>query len=153
MKSKRLKPLEKYKPKVTINPDPDKVLLFCKFFYGLPLAVTVLALFIPFFRHILTFSSVALAILLCVACGAAYDDRKHRVKRGKQPVFKKPLPKWSMTAFFLFMILVTAGLRLGFYIVPAAWLVSWIVTYSGIQHVKATYDPEEKSTNLPPGVF
>jgi len=134
----------KYTPKITINPDA-KPNHFGHVFFGGFLLMAALALPIPFFRHTLTFSSVVVAGFAAVGCKLAYDDLKKGAVRIKPPTWgESTIPKWwKHWGFWLIMIGVTAGLRLGFYIVPVAWIVSWVAIHSMIKHIEATFKKEE----------
>jgi hypothetical protein len=106
--------------------------------FGIPTIVAVLALGIPFFRHILTFGSFILAAIVAFGCYVAYEDKNNGVER-KRPISDWEKPAWLNTAFFLFMIAITAGLRCGWYFGALAWLIHWVAFVSLQAHIRATY--------------
>jgi len=129
-------------PTIIINKSANHVALVA-IFYGIFLAITLLCFVNPFFQHLLIFLSVMTTIASVGGCIGAYNDKKNGVKRSR-PTQKRFFPKWSLHAFFGFMIMITAGLKLGYYIVPLCWVISWVALYSGIQHIKATYEDEKE---------
>jgi len=118
-------------------------------FYGAFLVLLLLALFIPFFRHILTFTSVITAGFAISACIFAYKDKEAGIKKTRPANFYVP-PKWFKPTFYLSMILGTAGLRLGFYIVPILWIITWIFMSSMATHVRACYEMKDKNDTWAP---
>ena len=126
-----------YQAKITITPKANTKAATLTF-YGIPIVLLLLALPFPFFRHIFTFGSFVVAVLTGFGCYAAYEDRQHGVKRNR-PDEGFNLPKWVKHAFFLFIIAGSAGLRLGWYLVPILWLISWMCMVSLQSHIQATY--------------
>jgi hypothetical protein len=130
-----------YQAKITITPKANTMAASLTF-YLVPVALLLLALPFPFFRHVFTFGSFVITIIAALGCYAAYEDKEHGVKRDR-PAKGFTLPSWSKHAFFLFVIAVSAGLRLGWYIVPVLWLINWICLVSLQSHIRATYREEE----------
>ena len=134
---------DKDHPHITIaehaNPKALSVL-----FFGLPIACIILSIPFPFFRHIFTFGSFIVTLICCFAVYAAYEDKNNGVKRSRPIKEGFTFPKWFKPTFFLVLILGSAGLRLGFYIVPVLWLINWICLVSFQSHLEATYPPKEE---------
>lgn len=132
-----------YTPKLTIAPKAStKIAALIS--YGIPTVLLCLALPFPFFRHIFTFGSFIITAVAIFGCYAAYEDKEHGVKRDR-PVKGFSLPGWCKHAFFLFIIAASAGLRLGWYLVPIFWLINWICLTSLQSHIRATYREEKQS--------
>ncbi len=112
--------------------------------YGIPIALLILALPFPFFRHVFTFGSIIITVICCFAVYVAYEDKKNGVIRTRPTKKGVVLPKWLKTTFFLTMICLSAGLRLGFYIVPVCWLINWLALVSFQAHIEDTYKDEPK---------
>jgi hypothetical protein len=113
-------------------------------FFGGFIVLALLAIPIPFFRYTLTFSSLFLAIACSMGAYTAWNDKTGGVKRIKPDNWgNSVIPRWFKTGFFIFMIIVTAGLRLGFYLVPIAWIINWVMLYSILNHIKATFVPKD----------
>jgi hypothetical protein len=132
-----------YTPKLTITPKANTKAATL-IFYGVPIALLLLALPFPFFRHIFTFASFIIAPITVLGCYAAYEDKEHGVKRDRPPKGFS-LPSWCKHAFFLFIIAGSAGLRLGWYIVPVIWVINWVCLVSLQSHMEATYREEKQS--------
>ena len=132
--------------KITINPDA-KANYVAHLFIGISLALGILSIPFPFFRGILVFGSLIMAVILSLGCMAAYDDMKAGVRRIKPASWgKSSIPKWFKIVFFLFMIGVTAGLRMGFFLTPVCWVVIWVMITSMLSHIEATFVKEETTT-------
>jgi len=129
-------------PIVTINEDSNPVIVV-SLFYGVFLIIALFSFVNPFFRHLLIFLSVLATITSVMGCFCSYDDKKNGIKRSR-PKRRGVFPKWTFHVFFAIMIAVTAGLELGYYIIPVCWVISWVMLHSGIQHIKATYEDKEK---------
>lgn len=127
--------------KASKNANPKALAAMC---FGIPILTMILALPFPFFRHIFTFSTVIVTIILCIAVGMAYEDKKNGVVRSRPTKNKFVLPKWFKPAFFLFMIAGSAGLRLGWYIVSICWLINWGCFVAFQKHMEATYKESVK---------
>jgi hypothetical protein len=54
------------------------------------------------------------------------------------------IPIWFKIGFFLFMIAITAGLRLGFYVVPVAWVLIWAAIYSILNYIEKSFIEDKK---------
>jgi len=124
--------------------DPKALALFV---FGVPILVLLLAFPFPFFRHVFTFGSVIITILGVFAVIMAYKDKRNGVVRPARPNFQ--LPKWFLPTFFLTMVIASAGMRLGWYIVPLCWLINWGTFISTMRRIRATYkkEPKERAQN------
>ena len=135
--------MSEYKPKITVSETANPK-LGAVFFFGIPVLVLLLSLRFPFFQHIFTFGTFLLTVLLALGCGAAYEDKKNNVKRPRPaPGRRFEPPKWFKPTFFIVMIALSAGLRLGWYLVPLCWLANWIMIESIAQHIRAGYPKED----------
>jgi hypothetical protein len=123
--------------KETSNPKAFQTILF-----GFPLLCLVLGMPIPFFRFVLTFSTFIYGGIAILAAWMAYKDKENGVERPR-PIRKGfDFPKWFKTAFFVAMIIGTAGFRLGWYLAPVMWIITWICANSVIIHLEATFPPK-----------
>jgi len=133
-----------YRPKLTISETANPK-LGAWFFFGIPVLVLILSLRFPFFQHVFTFGTFLLTVLMAMGCSAAYDDKKKNVERVRpKPENRFNPPKWFKPTFFIAMIALSAGLRLGWYLVPLCWIVIWICIESIASHVRAGYPKEDK---------
>lgn len=123
-----------YSPKVTINEDANVQLLGVLYF-GVPIVLALLALPIPFFRYVITFGTVILTILMGLALAGLIEDYNNGVKFPRYKRKRKPWPKWVPHVCFAFMVLVSAGLRLGWYLVPVCWVAIWVLFYAFMNHL------------------
>lgn len=101
-------------------------------------AIIVLALLsipVPFFRHVIFFGSSILAVLCVIGMVSASQNKEKFIKK-IQAEPSAGLPKWAQPVFFLTMIGITAGLRIGWYITPMCWAVVWFTTFSIQQDIK-----------------
>lgn len=136
----------KYKPKINLENRVNSKWITILFF-AVPLIMVFLALGMPFFRHIVTFGTFIFTAFFFLGAMAAKDDRDAGVKR-KRPEVTFKVPEWMPHVFFVIMILISAGLRLGWYLVPVCWLASWVFFYSLRAHIRATYidEPSESKS-------
>jgi len=130
-----------YTAKISIAPKANTKVGSLTFF-TVPIVLLLLAIPFPFFRHIFTFASFIVTIIAALSCYAAYEDMRNGVKRNR-PAKGFTMPKWFKHAFFIFIIAVSAGLRLGWYLVSILWVINWVCLVSAHSHVKATYLPKE----------
>lgn len=108
--------------------------------YGVPFACIILALPFPFFRFVFTFGTFIATLISVAAVVMAYEDKNNGVVRERLIKRSFDLPKWFNPAFFLTLIVVSAGLRLGWYLVPICWLLNWACLFSMLAHIEATYE-------------
>jgi len=126
-----------YEPKVIMAEDLKQIpLLICCL--GGPVASVILAIFFPFFRYLLNFGTVVITILLFFGMMAAKDDLEAGVERPR-PKRRINIPDWVPNIFFAFMVIMTAGLRLGWYLIPVCWVACWIFYYNFRNFVRKTY--------------
>lgn len=128
---------------VTIDENSSPTLVI-SIYYGTFLIAALLCFVNPFFKNLLIFSSVVTTIISVIGCMSTYEDREKGVKRPR-PKQKRFFPKWTFHAFFVVMIVITAGLELGYYFVSVCWVINWIMLYSSIQHIKATFEDEKEA--------
>lgn len=95
-------------------------------FYGIPILLLLLSIPFAFFRHLFNFSSMALAVLFVLSALALVEDDKNGIKRDRPKKKDFKFPTWFRIMFFIVIILVSAGLRYGYYVTPLAWIVIWI---------------------------
>jgi hypothetical protein len=136
--------MKPYENKITINPNakPNHV---AKVFFGVSIGLALLAVPVPFFRHVLTFSSIILAIICVLGAMAAKEDLDKGPKRVRPATWGTAnIPIWFKIGFFLFMIAITAGLRLGFYVVPVAWVLIWAAIYSILNYIEKSFIEDKK---------
>ncbi len=130
-------------PMVTIEESTHPKLLWITYL-GLSTVVLLLALFMPFFRSIFIFGTLIITAISILSVSAAYKDRKAGVKRiGPRRSFTTSKWKWAKNAFFLTMICLSAGMQMGWYIIPLCWILNWICLESFIIHMRATYKEEK----------
>jgi hypothetical protein len=69
---------------------------------------------------------MALAVLFVLSALALVEDDKNGIKRDRPKKKDFKFPTWFRIMFFIVIILVSAGLRYGYYVTPLAWIVIWI---------------------------
>jgi len=135
----------KQTPTVIVTEKANITVILSIFFGGF-LSLAVLSLVYPFFINIFMFSTIIFTLFICFACVSAYDDKEKGVKRVK-PKQKVFFPKGTLHVFFIIMIAISAGLKLGYFSIAACWLLSWIASCSLRTHVRATYIKETDNEN------
>jgi len=120
-------------------------------FFGTSLTLAALAIPFPFFRGVFAFASIILAVFMAIGAVCAGKDFENGVKRVRPKKWgSSNIPKWFKIGFFLAMIGISAGLKLGFYLVPIAWLISWIAIYGMVKNIEKTFPPKiDKSQTIP----
>ncbi len=129
-------------PYITIgkNANPKAISVV---FYGTTLLVLILALPFPFFRHVFTFGSIIMTGLCFAGAVMAHLDKENGVVRLRPKKKGFVFPKWFKPAFFLSVIGISAGLRLGWYLIPLCWVINWACIYSSGKHIDATYKEKD----------
>lgn len=127
-------------PTVIVKEDANITVILSIFFGGF-LSLAVLSLVYPFFINIFMFSTVIITFFICATCVSAYNDKERGVRRVK-PKQKTFFPKGTLHVFFIIMIVISAGMKLGYFIIAGCWLLSWIASYSLRIHLRATYIKE-----------
>jgi len=118
-------------------------------FYGTFTLLALLALPFPFFRHVFTFASLVGTGFAIFISYSAYEDKKNKAKKNRPTNVFNP-PAWFKPVFYISMIGISAGLRLGFYIVPIAWIITWAAMESMKMHMDACYNMKDDNDTWAP---